>query len=537
MLAKRLLLPLSRDPLLYGVVLIAVAVCAPFFRNITWLGDEGVVLHAAVRILDGEVLYRDFFEFLPPGGFLIVATWMKLFGIGFTSARVLAVGVIAAIAALLYTAARLASGTRPLAALLAISWTVLSQGAWTVISHHWLTTAASMASAVGLLLALEGASRRGAAFAAGLFAGVAVMVTQTRGALLCFAVLAVLLTLPRARVHLASAIAGVALVPTVTILYLAAAGALTAALDDVIAYPVRHYAGIQAVPFGRGATLWNGAWVALFGVAFALGGATFVRNRVPIWREPRFRASLALAIVGLVGIYPRPDIHHINFTIPLACPLGALVATDLLGRLGRHARTIVSAVLIGLCLPNVGNAVKMATVVPLRTVPTARGLVVGVQGRWTDEVADLMARVDGVPPGDAFFFYPYSPMLPYLTGRRHVAALDVMTPGYTTAEHFRETCVRVVREAQWVVIERMWTDPRVLRAIFPAIRDPDPPEKRAFEAALRRGFDKILHTSALFELRQRAEGASVALCDEIGAKLDRSAAAAIMLAHRTMPTR
>jgi len=423
------------------------------------------------------------------------------------------------------------------AALLAISWTVLSQGAWTVISHHWLTTAASMASAVGLLLALEGASRRGAAFAAGLFAGAAVMVTQTRGALLCFAVLAVLLTLPRARVHLASAIAGVALVPTVTILYLAAAGALTAALDDVIAYPVRHYAGIQAVPFGRGATLWNGAWVALFGVAFALGGATFVRNRVPIWREPRFRASLALAIVGLVGIYPRPDIHHINFTIPLACPLGALVATDLLGRLGRHARTIVSAVLIGLCLPNVGNAVKMATVVPLRTVPTARGLVVGVQGRWTDEVADLMARVDGVPPGDAFFFYPYSPMLPYLTGRRHVAALDVMTPGYTTAEHFRETCVRVVREAQWVVIERMWTDPRVLRAIFPAIRDPDPPEKRAFEAALRRGFDKILHTSALFELRQRAEGASVALCDEIGAKLDRSAAAAIMLAHRTMPTR
>jgi hypothetical protein len=203
----------------------------------------------------------------------------------------------------------------------------------------------------------------------------------------------------------------------------------------------------------------------------------------------------------------------------------------------------VGAVLIGLCLPNVGNAIKMATVVPLRAVPTPRGLVVGVQGRWTDDVADLVARVDRVPPGDAFFFYPYSPMLPYLTGRRHVAALDVMTPGYTTAEHFRETCLRVVREARWVVIERMWTDPRVLRAVFPAVRDADPPEKRGFEAALRGGFDNILHTSTFFELRQRAESASVALCDKIGAKtdatrrLDRSAAAAIMLAHRTTPTR
>jgi hypothetical protein len=206
--------------------------------------------------------------------------------------------------------------------------------------------------------------------------------------------------------------------------------------------------------------------------------------------------------------------------MPLACPLGALVATDLLGRTGRRARTIVGAVLIGLCLPKVGDAIKMATVVPLRAVPTARGLVVGVQGRWTDDFAALVARVDRVPRGDAFFFYPFSPMLPYLTGRRHVAALDVMTPGYTSAAHFRETCVRVVSEAQWVVIERMWTDPRVLRAVFPAMRDPDPPEKRGFEAALKLGFDNILHTSTLFELRQRAESASVGLCDTIGARTD-----------------
>lgn len=512
--------PLLRDPLLYGAALIAVAVCTPFFRYVQWLGDEGVFLHAAARILGGEALYRDFFEFLPPGAFLIVAAWMKLFGVGFASVRVLAVFVIAAIAALLYAAARLSSGNRPLAALLAIAWAVFSQGIWTVISHHWFTTAASMAAAVGLFLALDGAPRRGAAFAAGLFAGTAAMVTQTRGTLLWFAILAVFLTPPRTRSRLVSALAGVAVFPTAMILHLSARGVLTAAFDDVILDPARRYAGIQAVSFGSGASLADTASVALFPVTFVLAGAAIALKRLAIWREPRFRASLALAIVGLLGTYPRPDIFHINFTVPLACPLFALVATDLLGRLGHRARTAVGALLIGMCLVGVGYSIYTKRVVlvgPLRAVPTVRGLVVRRDNLWTDDFAALVAQVDIAPPGEAFFFYPYSPMLPYLTGRRHVAALDVLLPGYTTAEEFRETCVRVVSEAQWLVIDRHWSDPRVLRFTFPAMRDPDPPEKRGFEATLLLAFDKIAHTSTFFELRQRARSASASLCDKIGA--------------------
>ena len=512
--------PLLRDPLLYGVALITVAVCAIFFRYLQWLGDEGVFLHAGVRILGGEALYRDFFEFLPPGSFLIVTSWMKLFGVGFVSVRVLAVCVIAAIAALLYAAVRLSSGNRPLAALLAIAWAVFSQGQWTVISHHWFTTAASMASAVGLLLARDGAPRRGAAFAAGLFAGTAAMLTQTRGALLCFAVLAVLLTLPRARARLVSAIAGMALFPAAMILYLAATGALAAGFGDVIRFPTRRYLAIQVVPFGRGATWTDAASIALFPITFVLAGAAVALKPLAMWREPRFRASLALAIVGLLGAYPRPDIDHINFTVPLACPLFALVATDLLGRLGRRARPVVGALLIGLCLADVGYALTERTALvagPLRAVATARGLIVRSESLWTDDFAALVAQVDRVPPGDTFFFYPYSPMLPYLTGRRHVAPHDVMTPGYTTAEQFRETCMRVVSAARWLVIERMWTDARVLRNVFPAMRDPEPAERRGFEAVLGLAFGKVVHASTFFELRQRAGDASGALCDKIEA--------------------
>src|SRR2546426_12840205 len=97
----------------------------------------------------------------------------------------------------------------------------------------------SMAAAVGLLLALDGAPRRGAAFLAGLFAGAAAMVTPMRGALLCLAVVALLFTLPGARSRLLSAIVGIGLVPAAMILYLTAIGALGAAVDDVLRFPAR----------------------------------------------------------------------------------------------------------------------------------------------------------------------------------------------------------------------------------------------------------------------------------------------------------
>jgi hypothetical protein len=465
-----------------------------------------------VRILGGEVLYRDFFGILPPGGYLIVTVWMKLFGVGFAGVRVLAVGVIVGIAALVYATARLSSGSRPLAALIAVAWAVLSPGTSTVINHHWFTTAASMASAVGLLLAVEGGPRRAAPFAAGLFAGIAVMVTSARGALMCVALLAVLLTLSAGRGRLVSAMAGMALTPTAMVAHVAANAAFAAAFDDVILYPALHYAGIQAVPFGMGASLHHLALVALFPVAFGLAGAVLALKRVVLWRDPRFRASLALAIVGLLGSYPRPDRVHISFTVALACPLFALAAVHIRGL----SRIAVGTLFVGLCLVGLVGAITTAVIVSrLPVVVTARGPIVPSPNLVAHDFATLVLKINRVPAGNTFFFYPYSPLLPYLTGRRHAAAVDVMVPGYTTAEQFRKTCVRVATDAQWVVIDRQLSDPDVLRTIFPAMRDPDPPEKRDFEAALRVAFDEVAYASTRFELRKRSGGAPAVPCKRI----------------------
>lgn len=503
---------LVRDPLLYVVVLVALGACAPYFRYVGSLGDEGVLVHGAVRILSGEVLYRDVFGILPPGGYLLVAGWMKLCGAGFGSVRTLAVGVIAVTAGLTYVATRLSAGSRPLAAVIAVVWALLSQGPVTVVSHHWFATAASMASAVGLLLVVGGSPSRRTAFAVGLFAGVAAMVSSMRGALMCAALLAVLLVQPVIRSRLMSAIAGMAVVPIVAVVYLATGGNLVAAFEDVIRYPALHYTAIQAVPFGAGVSLRTLALVALFPVAFVLVGLSLTLGRVGPRRNPRLGIVLALAVVGLLGSYPRPDHVHLTFTVPLGCPLFALGAVAL-----RSAgRMVLGAVFLALSLAGGASAAAAAASVSrLPTVATARGAVVPGGDVPPHELTALLLEMRAAPAGSLFFFYPYSPLLPYLTARQHVAMLDVMVPGYTSAEEFRETCARVVAGARWLVVDRQWSDPGFLRRVFPALDDPHPPEKRAFEEVLRGAFSEVVHASDRFELRRWADRPPVALCDRI----------------------
>lgn len=500
-----------REPLFYGIFLLGLVVGAPFLRYVASLGDEGVLLHAAIRMLRGEVLYRDIFGILPPAAYLIVAAWMKLFGAAFASVRFLAIGVMAAIAALIYAAARLSSGSRPLAALVAIAWVVLSPGTLTVINHHWFTTAASMASAVCLLLTVNGSPGRVPAVAAGLFAGTAAMTTSSRGALMCVALLVMLLSVPTLRGRLVSAVAGMVAVPTAMALYVTGHGALTAAVDDIIWYPVLRYSGIQAVPFGSGTTIQHLALVVLLPAAFLLAGAALVLGRGAEWRDPRFRVSLALAVVGLLGSYPRLDHVHVAFAVPLVCPLFARVAGRA-SRLGRIAVTLV----IGLSVLGFAQTIGTAILVSRSpVVDTARGVIVPDRTISAGQFAELMSRIDRVPSDGAFFFYPYSPMLPYLTGRRHAAAIDLMVPGYTSAEQFRNACARVAADAQWVVVDRQWIDPNFLRKVFPAMRHPDPAEKTEFEAALRRGFGEVVFASSRFELRKRSGPGLAAGCDRI----------------------
>ena len=131
--------------------LIAAVLCLPFIRLVA-IGDEGVLLNGAERMLRGSRLYADFFEFLPPGGFLLTEAWFSIAGISIGSARSLAILTIVGIACFTYLACWQASKNAPLSALLATGWVVMSQGVWTQVSHHWFTTLFSMVAAWAALV-------------------------------------------------------------------------------------------------------------------------------------------------------------------------------------------------------------------------------------------------------------------------------------------------------------------------------------------------------------------------------------------------
>jgi len=236
--------------------------------------------------------------------------------------------------------------------VLVVTWVVQSQGIRTVVSHHWFATAASMASAVALLSALASVdnpairaaalrTRRDGAAAwllAGLFAGIAAMTMPPQGAFLCLAALGLATTCPDRRRAIASVVGGAAVFPLASLAYLGATGSMAAAFYDTIVFPLRHYGRIEGVTFGAFAETHQLPAVVFLQLTFLLAGLAAVLERQALWREPVFRGALALAVVAVPSVFPRPDVTHINFVLPLACPMFTLATQRLLRRLERPTR-------------------------------------------------------------------------------------------------------------------------------------------------------------------------------------------------------
>jgi hypothetical protein len=481
------------------------------------MGDEGVLLHGAERMLRGNILYVDFFEFLPPGGFLLTQAWFSIAGISVGSARSLAILTIVGIACFTYLACRQASNNAPLSALLTTLWVVVSQGLWTQINHHWFTTLFSMVAAWAALASVE-QTQRGLRWPlmAGAAAGMAAMVTPHRGLLAMLAGVTAFLNLRRQRAELIVYGFGCVLAPAGMLAYLSGHHALAAAFDNVIRFTNAGYADIQSVPFGFGSQLGFGGQtpplmdvfpltVLLILLVCARDWRTCLHDRV-LW------LCVAFALAGFVGCFPRPDLAHIGFAAPLACPVLAHCMTRLTQwwrpvwrRYYRYSVVMVAGVMIGLFL-RISQEALHADI-----VPTPRGGVAFVGQPGTPE---LLARIAATPSGDGYFFYPYLTMLPFLAAREQLSKYDLFVPGYTLPSQYHDACISVMQHASWVVIDQRWADPNTLKEAFPAIRDPAPQEKKRFEEALEEGFELIAQEGA-FELRRRREGIRDTVCAQI----------------------
>ena len=120
---------------------------------------------------------------------------------------------------------------------------------------------------------------------------------------------------------------------------------------------------------------------------------------------------------------------------------------------------------------------------------------------------ELAERIAATPADDAYFFYPWMPMLPFLTAHRHVSKYDIFTPHYTLPSQYKEACISTIRSASWV--DQDW--PEELPTFAPALRGPEPRETKRFEQALEKGFKSVAWYGG-YELRRRVPAVDESVC-------------------------
>ena len=476
------------------------------------MGDEGVLLHGAERILRGQRLYVDFFQFLPPGGFLITAAWLGLAGTSILSARLLAIFTITGIACLIYLTCRQASKHSALSAIVAIGWLGMSQGFWTQLNHHWFTTLFSMITLCATLASMAHSHRwLRPSIVAGVAAGASAMVTPTRGALAMMAGATAYLEVRRYKGEFFAYVLGCALVPMSLLAILLYLGMFVAAFDNVILFAAKQYSAIQNVPFGFGDTSQNWPLKYLFSLAALLTLIICTHDWHTFLRDRFLRILIAFGLAGFVGCFPRPDMAHIAFAAPLVFPLLLYCITRITISWPKKYQFALLAYFIAIVVPSFVSFYWIAhRAVASEIVTTARGNVAFLS---ESGVRELMTRIAAAPSTDAYLFYPYMPMLPFLTAREHVSRYDIFVPGYTLPSQYHEACISSMRRALWVVIDRNLTDAAFVN-LFPSMRDATPPERIEFELALERGFELVAREGA-FEMRRRIKSVDETVCANI----------------------
>lgn len=366
---------------LLGVSLLLIGTLAaqvsPVLNPPRW--DELIVVYDAQRIASGQVPYRDFFNFIPPGIFLALAPLGPLSGGHYlTAARYASSAVLLLTSFLLALGLHRAAWPSVAATLWAAVPAVALYGFWGVPSHHWFAALCS-AGVVALLAGSPGA-QSWRWLAAGALAGLAATFVQTAGlGLAAFVLVLAVLEPPSRRAGAAWAAAGICAVWGPLLVGLALLGAAGDFLRDVILWPMQNYsrggnenagAVLQDLPWRLGdlaASYWADPSLprALVTAAgFALYAAVVMAFALVLWaalyavgrtlRERAVRApwrlAASFAVILAAGLSARGNVNWLHLVYLLAC-LGPLVLVSL-PRWGswRRGSRVLAQVLLGVLL-------------------------------------------------------------------------------------------------------------------------------------------------------------------------------------------
>ena len=469
-----------------GALLLAagLAVCSVTALRGIQPNDEGLMLQAAARIASGEVPYRDFWWYYPPGQPYLLAGLWKLSGPSLLDWRILRVLANAVVALLAWRLA-LTRSTAPVALL---AWLVALLAMAYPSGPHPFPLA--LAFALGALLLFE----RHPAWA-GVLVGACAAWRLEFAAYLGLGILLALALSPEAasrrrgipRVLGASVLTGLALYLPV----IAQAGA-GSSWDLLVRYPLTEFGDYQGLPFplaydgplntsSPGGFLSDSAenllawWLPLVAVVGFAGAAAALLGSFRRATDWPVIATLVFAIGMAHYLFVRPDIFH---TAPLVVTGAVLSAWALgswrRGALGPLARKLVVSVGAALAGASLAYAavegldrqwlLLRAPAVKLNA-PAADGVLAepglarslsaaAARARRLsspDEPIYVVGRRADITTAGAPLFY-------VVAGRRNATRYDIAAPGVVTSVPVQEEIIGDLRSSKPPVIVR-WDSP------------------------------------------------------------------------------
>jgi hypothetical protein len=431
--------------------------------------DEGLMLQAAARIADGQVPYRDFWWFYPPGQPALLGGIWALFGpslLGWKLVRALACGAVALLA---WRLAR-RGGAPPWAAL----------GAWAAATfalaypsgpHPFPVT---LALCLGALLCIERPALAGALTGAAAFWRLEFAGYLALGVLIAYAVRG---GSGRWALRYAGWAAGVAALLFLPVVVLAGAGD---SWELLIRYPVLDFADYQSLPFplaydgplntgSLGGFLSDSAESMLLfylplALVLALAGA-LVAGALRFRREEWWKVAVAVFSLGMLHyLLARADAFHTGPLAVMVAVLAAWAAAALAAPRALPAAIAAAVALGGLGYALVEGADRAWLLARDAGTPLDLAVADGVlvPERQARELEATVRAVQArVSPGEPIYVVPRrsdlvtagNPLLYVLAGRPNPTPYDIQAPGVvTTAPVQREIVADLERARPRVVV-------------------------------------------------------------------------------------
>jgi hypothetical protein len=364
--------------------------------------DESHLLYGAKRILEGEVIYKDFFEILTPLAYYLFAGIFRVAGTSLLAARVGMAGIEALGCGLLFHLTRRVSGGVE-ATLVTLIFAGVCIPTWPYASPHWVSTVLGLLVATVTLARTGGESSRARPLVAGILAGVAVCVQQQRGVFLAawlpLALCILVVSHPRGTRlrtlagEIAWGAAGGAIVVLVVLGPAVWRASPAAVYDALYTFNVTVYPRMAGrVPWA--AALWLArefrapTWILLLRLSplfLVVEAMLLLRVRRRFDRHELERASLwVLAALTVLSILYLPDFIHVSFILaflllPGASALHALRTAPVWDRVPAGRRVLTAAVwlaAVGVLGQAIANVAYARAVAPVR-FETAFGVVQG----------------------------------------------------------------------------------------------------------------------------------------------------------------